>query len=178
MTVFWTSSSFNYYLITFFLKYIPGNIFVNTSLSAIAEISAYICSSFLMKAVGPKISFMCSFALGAVGGILLALFFYSTDVVIAVCVLFAKFGISFAFNISYLATPQMFPVELCGTAFGVCNVFARFSTVLSPLVAELPGVLPMTILAISCLASALLPVCLIIPKTDEEEVKDKDNEKE
>ena len=79
MALFWTAASFTYYLITFFLKYIPGNIFVNTSLAAIAEIVAYVVSGFLMKAVGIKLAFMISFGFGAAGGILLAIFFHSSD---------------------------------------------------------------------------------------------------
>lgn len=164
MSMLWTASSFNYYLITFFLKYIPGNIFLNTSLASISEIIAYAASGVLMTKVGTKISFMISFALAAVGGVLLASFFSSEELLIATCVLFTKFGVSFAFNVSYQATPQMFPVELCATAFGICNVFARFFTIMSPLVAELPGVTPIIILALSCAGSVFLPLCLVIPK--------------
>jgi len=160
MTVFWTSSSFNYYIMTFYLKYIPGNIYVNTSLSCIAEVTAYIASGFVMNLFGVKLSFMISFVLAAVGGILLVIFFHAEGALIATFVLFAKFGISFAFNISYLATPKMFPTRLCSTAFGICNVFARFATILSPLIAELPDPAPMSIFSVMCIGSALLPLFL------------------
>ena len=160
MAVFWTASSFNYYIITFYLKYIPGNIFVNTSLSCIAEIISYLCSGVVMNIFGVKISFIISYILAAVGGILLVIFFNAEGILIAVFVLFAKFGISFAFNLTYLATPQMFPTALCTTAFGICNIFARFSTVLSPLIAELPDPAPMSIFSIVCIASAFLPLFL------------------
>ena len=173
MTVFWTSSSFNYYLITFFLKYIPGNIYLNTSLACIAELVAYAISGAIMKVFGTKLSFMIAFILAGRGGILLNLFFNSSGGVIATFVLFTKFGVSFAFNISYLATPQMFPTALCATAFGVCNLFARFSTVLSPLVSELPYPLPMLVLSIMCFASAVLALFL---RTKKEEPKQAESE--
>lgn len=160
MTLFWTTSSFNYYIMTFYLKYIPGSVYVNTSLSCCAEIIAYICSGLVMDFFGVKLSFMISFTLAALGGILLTIFFSAEGALIAVFVLFAKFGISFAFNIAYLATPQMFPTALCSTAFGICNIFARFSTVLSPLIAELPDPVPMSIFSITCIGSALLPLLL------------------
>lgn len=160
MTIFWTTSSFNYYIITFYLKYIPGNVFVNTSLSCTAEIIAYVASGLVMDIFGVKLSFMISFILAAVGGLLLTIFFNAEGALIAVFVLFAKFGISFAFNLTYLATPQMFPTALASTAFGICNIFARFSTVLSPLIAELPDPVPMTIFTATCLGSAFLPLCL------------------
>lgn len=160
MSIFWTSSSFNYYIMTFYLKYIPGNIYVNTSLSCFAEIIAYICSGFIMNLFGVKLSFMISFAVAAVGGILLVIFFNAEGALIATFVLFAKFGISFAFNISYLATPKMFPTILSSTAFGICNLFARFSTILSPLIAELPDPVPMSIFSVMCIASSVLPIFL------------------
>lgn len=58
-------------------------------------------------------------------------------------VLLAKFGISVAFNNAYIATPRVFPVKLCGAAFGICNVFARVATILSPMIAETPFPAPM-----------------------------------
>ena len=160
MTIFWTTSSFNYYIMTFYLKYIPGNLFVNTSLSSLSEVAAYLASGLIMQKLGVKLSFIISFILAAAGGIFLVIFFQAEGALIAVFVLFAKFGISFAFNISYLATPQMFPTALCSTAFGICNVFARFSTVLSPLIAELPDPAPMSIFSVMCIASAFLPLFL------------------
>ena len=105
MTVFWSAGSFNYYIITFYLKYIPGNVYVNTSLSCIAEVLAYIGSGLLMNVFGVKLSYICAFILAAAGGILLVIFFNAEGALIAVFILFAKFGISFAFNLSYLATP-------------------------------------------------------------------------
>ena len=160
MTIFWTVSSINYYVMTFYLKYIPGSVYLNTSLSCIAEIIAYIGSGLVMNTFGVKLSFIISFILAGAGGILLVIFFQADGYLIGVFVLFAKFGISFAFNIAYLATPQMFPIALCSTAFGICNIFARFSTVLSPLIAELPDPVPMSIFSISCISAAFLPLFL------------------
>ena len=160
MTIFWTASSLNYYLITFYLKYVPGNIYVNTTLSSLAEISAYIGSGVVKSFFGARLSFMISFILAGVGGLLLVIFFNAEGALIAVFVLFAKFGISFAFNISYLATPEMFPTALGTTAFGICNIFARFSTVLSPIIAELPEPAPMSIFVIICAVSGVLAPCL------------------
>ena len=160
MTIFWTTSSLDYYLMIFYLKYIPGNIFINTTLSSFADLLGYAGSGIIMKTFGVKLSFMISFILAAIGGFLLVIFFNAEGALIAVFVLFAKFGISVAFNISYLATPHMFPTAVGVTAFGICNLFARFSTILSPLIAELPDPAPMSVLTVTCLVSAFLPLCL------------------
>ena len=54
----------------------------------------------------------------------------------------------------------MFPVALCTTAFGICNIFARISTIMSPLIAELPDHVPMSIFSVICIATAFLPLFL------------------
>jgi len=75
MATFWTISSFNYYIITFYLKYIPGNIYINTSLSCTAEVCAQISSGFVMNKFGVKLSFIIAFILAATGGLFLVIFF-------------------------------------------------------------------------------------------------------
>jgi MFS family permease len=91
-------------------------------------------SKFSQFNFGGKKAFVLSFALSALGGFLIA-FLPDAGTMTAVFVLLAKFGISFAFNLVYLITPALFPVEITATAFGICNVVARFSTILSPILA-------------------------------------------
>ena len=160
MTVFWSSSSFNFYLLTFYLKYIPGSIYVNACLACVADIVGHMISGYIAKVFGVKPAFLIAYIMGTIGGIMLVIFFNAEEVLIAVFVLFARCGVAFAFNMVYYATPQMFPTEICSTAFGICNVFARFLTILSPLIAELPDPVPMTIFTVVCIVSALLPAFL------------------
>jgi len=160
MAVMWSVASMNYYVISFFLKYIPGNIYVNTSISSISEIVAYICSGFVLKIFGIKYSFLLSYVLAAIGGAFMVFFSTAGGNWTAFFVLFAKFGISFAFNIAYLSTPLLFPTRLCSTAFGICNVFARFATILAPIIAELKTPVPMLIYSISSVVAGVL--CLFI----------------
>jgi len=140
--IFWVSSSFDYYIITYMLKYIPGNIYVNTTISAASEIAANLVSGYLVKTMGIKSSFVIAYVCSTAGGVLMICFF-SYEKAMAGFVLLAKFGISIAFNNVYLATPMAFPTALTGTAFGICNVVARLATILSPLIAETPFPAPM-----------------------------------
>ena len=160
MVILWSVSSLDYYLITFFMKYIPGNLFVNTSVSTTSELVAYIFSGFVYNAVGGKKAFVISFALSAIGGFLIA-FVPATGLTIASFVLLAKFGISFAFNLVYLITPTLFPTELTTTAFGICNVFARFSTILSPILAELALPTPMLCYGFTSIAAMVASLFII-----------------
>lgn len=104
ITIVWVVASFNYYLIGLYLKYIGGNIFVNTSIACFSELAAYAASGAVMNKLGYKISFVGSFSLAAAGGACIG-FVSNESSAIVVFVLIAKFGISFAFNCAFLATP-------------------------------------------------------------------------
>ena len=80
----------------FFMKYIPGNIYINSTISNISELAAYVASGFFATHLGIRISYFIGFMLATVGGLLLTFFFNMTSVV-PVFVLLAKFGISLAF---------------------------------------------------------------------------------
>jgi len=58
-----------------------------------------------MDIFGVKLSYIISYILASIGGTLLVIFFNAEGALIAVFVLFARFGNSFSFNLSYLATP-------------------------------------------------------------------------
>jgi len=138
------------------MKYVGGDIFVNNSVSCIAELTADVLSVLFMTKIGTKLSFIGSFTLAAIGGLCIQ-FCDQDGIAIAVFVMIAKFGISFAFNCTYLATPQFFPTEILSTVFGVVNVFARFTTILSPVLAEVkrPAWLPMVIYSGFAVAGAI-----------------------
>jgi hypothetical protein len=41
------------------------------------------------------------------------------------------------FNACYVANMEVFPAHILGMAFGICNTFARVSTIVAPYIAEL-----------------------------------------
>ena len=63
-------------------------------------------------------------------------------------VIAAKLGHSMAQNVNYIATAQIFPAIYTGTAFGVCNIFAKLVSISSPILAEMQEPIPMTIYAV------------------------------
>ena len=159
MIILWSVTSLNYYLITYYMKYVPGNIFVNTTISTVSELIAYACSGLAYQALGGKTAFFFSFLISSVGGFLIA-FIPAVGYEIASFVLLAKFGISFAFNLVYVITPTLFPTDLCSTTFGVCNIFAMLSSVFSPMIAELREPLPMLVYAFTSIAAMIASIFL------------------
>ena len=71
MTILWGITTLNYYEIAFYMKYIPGNLYINTSASSVAEIAAYLASGVAYQLVGKRTSFASSFAIAATGAFLI-----------------------------------------------------------------------------------------------------------
>ena len=137
MTVVWLSGSFNYYLISYQLKYLDGDLFINTIISSLSEITANITSAMLLYFIGIKNAFIISFAIAAAG--MLCLIYVETDSqgLLGLFILGSKYGVSQVFNMAYLGNILIFPTTLVATSFGVCNIFARLGTIFAPFVAEL-----------------------------------------
>lgn len=57
-------------------------------------------------------------------------------------------GVLVAFDVAYLITSDLFPTILLATAYGICNISARFITIFSPIVARLPHPVPLIVLII------------------------------
>ncbi|CDW83769.1 solute carrier family member 5 [Stylonychia lemnae] len=173
MVTIWIGSSFNYYLINFQLKYIKGDFFVNTITASLTEVPAYILSGILYQKLGIRIVLVSCFIISLVGGIFLLIFSNYTDV-IPVFILLARFGVSATFSICYLANATIFPTIFAGTAFGICNIFAKMATIISPMLAEVDPPVPMTVFCIVSGSAAVLS--LFIQTTPKKVEKPKDNE--
>jgi len=156
MSMCWLTASFNYYLISFLLKYFPGNINYNSMLSVVSEILAMILSGLFFVKFGVRTSFIITFGISFIGGC--AILIYETKIsffsgestslpswIFPTLVLMAKFGVTVAFGICYNSNSALFPVLFSATAMGVCNMLARFCSIFAPQVAEIQSMLPMII---------------------------------
>ena len=74
MIYIWIASSFGLYLITFQMKYLPGNIFINTLLSSSVDIPISIVGGLLYHKYGVRITLPIFFSISVTGSILLIFF--------------------------------------------------------------------------------------------------------
>jgi len=65
----WLFSSFNFYLITFYLKYFPGNIYVNSICFASADFVAFMMSGVVLKFLKIRHGLSFAYTLSMVAGI-------------------------------------------------------------------------------------------------------------
>jgi hypothetical protein len=163
MAYMWVASSFDYYLINFQLKYIKGDFFINTITTSLCEVPAVIISGIAYQKLGIKFTLFTCFCISVLGGILLIIFSDNIEA-IPFMILAARFGVSATFNVCYLANAQIFPTIFAGTAFGICNIFAKLATIISPELAEVDPPVPMIVFVVVAALSAALSLMLITEK--------------
>ena len=101
---------------------------------------------------------LLSFGVAAAGG--LALILVRGDLLILSATFVTRFGINCAFSLCYIITAEYFPPIVCSRVFGICNIFSRFSTILSPLIAELDAPAPMATYVCICMVLMVASTCL------------------
>jgi len=127
----WCCVSFSYYLINFQIKYIKGNVYTNIMTSSIADNIGTVGSAVLYTKVGVKSAFQISLALTLIGGAAILLL-HSFTFWMPLFILLSKTGTSSCFNLVFLANADLFPTLFSATAMGICNIFARLTTIAAP----------------------------------------------
>jgi hypothetical protein len=144
--------SFSYYLINFYVKYLPGNIYTNQIVNSLSESAAHAFSAVVVKLMSIKKGFAFSYlTCGLACMFVMYAEIHQQTWLVPIGVLGAKAGISVAFCFLYFSTVSYFESIFLGFVMGFSNVLGRFSTILAPVVAEKPDPLPMMSCIILCL---------------------------
>ena len=99
-------------MINFELKYIHVSIFINTLLSSTCEIPSYFISGLVYEKLGIKVTLLGFYGMSILGSIAYLIVKTENNILIAIMILFTKFGISGTFNIAYLANADYFQLFL------------------------------------------------------------------
>lgn len=103
-------SSFNFYMLTFFMKYFPGNIFENSLCFAVSDLIAFTVSGIVIKYTRVTRGLKLSFLISSLGGILFVMF-SSITALIPVFICLCRMGVTMAFNLGYISVPRLFPIQ-------------------------------------------------------------------
>ena len=175
MTLNWLTCALNNTMISFLLKYFPGNIYFNGFMSCLSEVLGTFVSGLLMLHYTPKWCLESSFTLAGVGGVGMLIYLVRTDyygheehtfstgemLIFGGLILIVKIGNASAFNVLYGATTLMFPPLFSVTAFGISNFFARVCSFFSPQLAEIQSTLPIGLMTGLYFASTIATQFLI-----------------
>ena len=158
MTLVWTVSSFNFYLLSFQVKYFPGNFNVNMLILNISDCLAYGISGYLFTKFRAKVLFLVLFILASLASVGIV-FSGASDFTFCIFVMVARLSISGAFNLVYVAHPKMFPTLFSVTSIGFTNIVTRIFTFFAPLLAEVSGPAPMIVfMVLSALSAMAVPL--------------------
>ena len=143
--------SFGYYLINFYVKYLPGSIYTNQVVNSLAESGAHAASVIVVTVLSVKRGFSTAFVICMVACVMVIFAeMYNSSWMIPVSVLFAKAGISVAFCFLYFSTVNYFPSAYLGFVMGFCNVAGSSSTIAAPIIAEMRDPIPMMTTIVLC----------------------------
>lgn len=147
--------SFNFYMLTFFMKYFPGDIFENSLSFAFSDLVAFTMSGLIIKYTTVVRGYQIAFLISTIGGILYVLFSSVAASMIPVFICLSRMGVTMAFNMGYISVPKLFPTKFQSTVYAVVNLFAHLVACAAPLVAEIPSPVPMVAYVVAIIVSAL-----------------------
>ena len=161
-TVAWMVITTGYYAINLLLKYLAGNIFLNSYTTAAGEIVGKAAGGFVIVCIGLKRMYLVSFSLailGCIGMIVFAEYGSLTPY----CVFISKLGYCMSFLGVYYNIILLFPTILKSSSMGFCNFFGRVAGIFAPVIAELVPPVNLLILLAGTAVTLILSQCLIVP---------------
>ena len=114
---------------------------------------------------GPRIAFFSMLTLSACGASLLIIYWDDNNL-IPIFIIMAKFGMAACFSMVFVLHVQVVPVLYSASSFGFCNMFCRFVTIISPLVAQIQYPTPLICEVVVTMSAAVISLLLItdLPK--------------
>lgn len=147
MIYIWIAATFCFYLISFQMKYLPGNIFLSTIVSSVADVPMSVVGGLLYNRFGVNKTMPLFFSIALVGSLSLIFFGGLSNISDSLMIMLTKVGIATPLFLCYLTNSSLFPSIYAGTAFGVCNLGAKIVAIFAPMVAELDKPIPMSLFA-------------------------------
>jgi len=175
--VLYMESTFNFYLLTFYLKYFPGSIFENAGVYALSDLAAYVIAGIVLKLVSIPNAFRISLSIAFTGG-MIYLFTSDNLTLVPIFICLCRVGCSMQYNVSVISINRTFPTKYISTAYGVVNMFAHIFACFSSLIAEVPNPYPFIIFEALIVVAALATFKIKEVKNltvEEEDEKKKDD---
>ena len=143
-------------MLSFLIKYFPGNIYANALMSSASETAGDLCMGLMYNKLGTKTSYLFMLSLATLGGLGMIYYEYKSHYygdntlqgaawIFPALVLISKFGISATYNVNYIATFDLFPSVFAVSVLGFGDFLGSFVTIFAPEVAELQSLTPMLV---------------------------------
>ena len=172
MIYIWVASSFDVYLLGFLLKYLPGDIFHNTLTTNACDVPISLIAGITYQKLGIRIALFIAFVFSTIGSLVMIFFAEKYPDIVPIMVLLAKGGVKMSFTIIFFANSQIFPCIFAGTALGLCNMGAKFATILAPYMAEVDPPVPMIMCSIIASIAAISSLFIEVEPKKEKKAHD------
>ncbi len=73
------TASFNYFMLSFLIKYFPGNIYANSLMSSASEMTGDLCMGLIYSKIGTKASYLVMLSLATLGGLGMVYYEYKSN---------------------------------------------------------------------------------------------------
>ncbi|CAH1775491.1 unnamed protein product [Owenia fusiformis] len=168
MAFIWIVTSMVYYGFALNSGNLAGIVFLNTLISAMTDILAWVICINILGIIGRKIPLGVSLITGGIGCLITIPFLYRLDlkVVVTVLSLIGKLGAAASFQIIYTFTAELFPTGIRSAAMGTASMSSRVSSMAAAQIGQLDKVflpLPSIIFGTCSLVAGLL--AFLLPET-------------
>lgn len=160
MILIWIASSYCITSLSYYSKNISGNFYLNFLTAGVFDIPIAIIGGYLYHKFGLKPIFLAFFIVSSLGHIALIIASETNPDLVPIMLTFAKGGVKVTYDLCLLGNSFLFPSIFAGTTFGLCNVGAKLSTILAPLMAEVDAPIPMSINATLVSIAAIVSLFL------------------
>ncbi|GFR96365.1 organic cation transporter protein [Elysia marginata] len=141
----WLVASMVYYGLSLNVGQFSGNIYLNSFLSAMAELLSYVFCLCVLDITGRKLLLCSTMLLGGLACVstMFPVLYGGDDIqwVTLFLSLIGKFGITVGFAVVYVYAVELFPTAMRNSALGLCSFNGRIGGILAPYIGALDGVL-------------------------------------
>ncbi|CDW77336.1 organic cation [Stylonychia lemnae] len=168
MVVCWASTTFTYFLVIFYVKYLPGDIYYNQIVSSFS-VFAYLVAPFMARKYDNKMIMLIGYIISFIFLVIMIIFQFVEIDAVAYSFIFLLFkcGVTLTFLSLFIIHTDLFHIQFLATSYGICNIVSRIITLGAPIVAELDSKLaPMLFMIILNLAAIAATAFLRLKKRE------------
>uniref|UniRef100_A0A3Q0SAY4 Solute carrier family 22 member 4 n=1 Tax=Amphilophus citrinellus TaxID=61819 RepID=A0A3Q0SAY4_AMPCI len=165
-SLLWIIITISYFALVLNTSNLNGDPYINSFLSAVVEVPAYIIALILLKFCSRHFCQSSTLFLGGVMILCVHLIPIDLPGVAVFLEMLGKFGITSAFCVVYAVTSELFPTVIRNTAMGICSMAARIGTIISPFIIYLGQqfkAVPYILMGVLAICGAVL--CFVLPET-------------
>jgi len=157
MVFVWLITVFDFYLISFLVNTFD-QIYYSSIASGVSEFVAQAFGGIIFERIGVRKSLCISYIIAAIGGFLMMTYGlnHQGEWIFPALVLIMKFGISSAFNITYVCHKGCFPTLFATSSLGYCTFICRFFTAFTPMLAQVSQTISTILFAVSSSIGAVI----------------------